>query len=170
MEDFSLVGAVEGVDGLIHSQHIKNELIWFPPQQISRSLQPLFLVGLLVLERHPHGFLLAVVEDHEVLHDARHGFLWNRQRYSCERVKGDRLPLTVWANHFGFILSSQKIHNNGLVSLGVGEPAFFSNFLILAPFTLHGFHIGLLLDSVEILVEAISQEGEKLLGVMLSVA
>ena len=169
MKELSFWGSIERISSFVHGQDIENKLARISFQKCSRRFQPFLLIWFLVLKRHSLGLLFTVIENHKVFHYPRDCFFWNRQRNSCEWIKGNGLSIAVRANHFWFVLTGHQVNNNGLIPLNVGFPTFISDDRIFSSSTLYWFHIGLLLNSVQIFMKAIDNKREKFLRIMLGI-
>ena len=94
---------------------------------------------------------------------------WDWQRDTHVGVKSDGNPLALGTFKSWLVLALQEIDDNWLVSLQVTLPMFLSNYFIRSIGRIALLYIGLLEDTIEVLVYRIQEEVQKLLGIMLVV-
>ena len=82
--------------------------------------------------------------------------------------------MALWTDQRALQLTLEEIYNDGIVPLFVAVPAFSTQFSELDVATsrlpIRLFDVRLLLDTIEIFVQAIEQEGYELLRVVLPIA
>ena len=95
--------------------------------------------------------------------------LRNWKSHCNERIKSNWLFSTGRTTNPWSILPSHQVSNNWLISFHVIHPTLTSHFLFRSCSTVNGLYVGLLLNSVEILMKPINQKRKELLRIMLSI-
>jgi len=118
-----------------------------------------------------HGSLVVFVGGHD---DFYHFVVFgrHRKRKVHEWVESDAhlAAFGIGTNDSAFQLALEQVHDDGLVSQEMSVPRFFAYYLVWSAVALLHFHVRLLLDFVEILVQAVQEECQKLLRIMLVVS
>lgn len=84
-----------------------------------------------------------------------------------EGIERDRGFVAAWTLEAGFELSLEQVDNDGAIAFLVQGPGFVGHDMIGPPVAVDGLGVGLGDHLVQVLVEAVQQEGEQFRGVLL---
>lgn len=93
-----------------------------------------------------------------------------RQRQIVERVEADALALANAARHFGLQLAVEQFDDDGAIAQQVIVPRLLRHHRVRPAFAVAQFDVRLVVDAVEIFVQAVEQKSQQLLRVVLLVA
>mmetsp|Transcript_10307 Transcript_10307/g.28128 ORF Transcript_10307/g.28128 Transcript_10307/m.28128 type:complete len:227 (-) Transcript_10307:603-1283(-) len=114
--------------------------------------------------------MLTAVHVHHVECQGEHAGLgqWHGQVH--ERVKLGTVGSAAGAVQCALVQTLEMVHNEGVVALAVVVPCLCSKLLIRSVVAVLLLNIGLVLNAVQVLMQAIQQERKELLAVMLRIA